>query len=92
MSAASAQAGGRRTRNLNRTEQIRIERPLDLRVSDFFRRAEQHIARVAYDDVDTLQFRKRAVDDVTHRRAVCDVTVRADPDYVSGEQHEQEGP
>jgi hypothetical protein len=61
------QVRDRRTRNLNRTKQIRIELPFDLRVSDFFGGAEQGIARVAYDDVDTRQLRKRAVDDPTHR-------------------------
>src|SRR6516225_4881990 len=59
--------------NLNRAEQVCIKLTLDLCVPDFFGSAEQSIAGVAHDDVDALQFRKRAVDDLTYCRCIRDI-------------------
>lgn len=72
----------RRTGDLYRTEQVRVELPLDLGITDLFRCAEQGLSGVADDDVDPLQFGEGSVDNVAHGCAIRDLQ-DGDPETVA---------
>jgi hypothetical protein len=76
------QMGDRRAGDLYGTEQVRVELPLDLGITDLFRCAQQGVAGITDDDVDPLQLGEGAIDNVAHGRTVCDVQ-DGDPETVA---------